>query len=105
RCARPPRRGRRPDPRCRLALSAERGMPNQEGKMSTTARDENALTARNRSVDVDGAMLVYRRFGNADSAAPPLLCPQHFCGNLDNWNPAFVDCIARERQVMLLNGG
>ena len=73
--------------------------------MSTTATDENALTAGNRSVDFDGATLVYRRFGNAESQAPPLLCLQHFRGNLDNWNPAFVDCIARERQVMLLNGG
>jgi pimeloyl-ACP methyl ester carboxylesterase len=71
--------------------------------MSTTATDENALTARNRSVDVDGATLVYRRFGNAESVAPPLLCLQHFRGNLDNWDPALIDRIAREREVILLD--
>jgi pimeloyl-ACP methyl ester carboxylesterase len=71
--------------------------------MSNTARDENALTAPNRSVEVDGATLVYRRFGNAESQAPPLLCLQHFRGNLDNWDPALVDRIAREREVILLD--
>jgi pimeloyl-ACP methyl ester carboxylesterase len=71
--------------------------------MSTTATHENALTARNRSVEVDGATLVYRRFGNAESEAPPLLCLQHFRGNLDTWDPALVDRIAREREVILLD--
>jgi hypothetical protein len=28
---------------------------------------ENALSARNRTVDVDGETLVYRRLGNADA--------------------------------------
>jgi pimeloyl-ACP methyl ester carboxylesterase len=71
--------------------------------MSSTATDETALTARNRSVEIDGATLVYRRFGNAESAAPPLLCLQHFRGNLDNWDPALIDRIAREREVILLD--
>jgi pimeloyl-ACP methyl ester carboxylesterase len=71
--------------------------------MSTNATDENALTARNRSVEIEGARLVYRRFGNAESQAPPLLCLQHFRGNLDNWDPALVDRIAREREVILLD--
>jgi pimeloyl-ACP methyl ester carboxylesterase len=71
--------------------------------MSTTATDETALTARNRSVDVDGATLVYRRFGNAESQAPRLLCLQHFRGNLDNWDPALIDRIAGEREIILLD--
>ena len=70
--------------------------------MSTTATDENALTARNRSVEIEGATLVSRRFGNAESQAPPLLCLQHFRGNLDTWDPALIDRIAREREVILL---
>src|SRR5690242_6957382 len=71
--------------------------------MSSTATDENALTARNRSVEIDGATLVYPRLGNAESAVPPLLCLQHFRGNLDNWDPALIDRIAREREVILLD--
>jgi hypothetical protein len=38
---------------------------------------------------------VYRRFGNAQTDAPPLLCLQHFRGNLDNWDPALVDRLAQ----------
>jgi pimeloyl-ACP methyl ester carboxylesterase len=71
--------------------------------MSTVAKAEYALTAGNRSVEVDGETLVYRRFGNGESDAPPLLCPQHFRGNLDNWDPALVDRMAQEREVILLD--
>ena len=60
------------------------------------------LTAPNRSVDVDGDTLVYRRFGKERLDAPPLLCLQHFRGNLDSWDPALVDRIAQERQVIVL---
>ncbi len=60
------------------------------------------LTAKNRSVDVDGDSLVYRRFGDGQTDAPPLVCLQHFRGNLDFWDPTLVDRIAREREVILL---
>jgi pimeloyl-ACP methyl ester carboxylesterase len=60
------------------------------------------LTAVNRSVDVDGETFFYRRFGNAAAVAPPLVFLQHFRGNLDTWDPALVDRIAEQRQVILL---
>src|SRR4029079_14454297 len=60
------------------------------------------LTAENRAADIEGAMLVYRRFGNEQQGQAPLLCLQHFRGNLDFWDPALVDRIAREREVILL---
>ena len=69
--------------------------------MNTTVANDNALTAGNRSVEVDGETLVYRRFGNVESEAPPLLFLQHF-RNLDTWDPALVDRIAQEREVILL---
>jgi pimeloyl-ACP methyl ester carboxylesterase len=71
--------------------------------MSTTTTAETALSAENRSVEVDAETLVYRRFGNAESAAPPLLFLQHFRGNLDTWDPALVDRVAVEREVILLD--
>jgi pimeloyl-ACP methyl ester carboxylesterase len=61
------------------------------------------LTAENRSVDIEGATLVYRRFGTAETDAPALLCLQHFRGNLDNWDPALVDRLATEREVILVD--
>src|SRR5207245_274354 len=60
------------------------------------------LTAENRSIEVGGDTLVYRRFGNTQTNAPPLLCLQHFRGNLDFWDPALVDRIAQDREVILL---
>jgi pimeloyl-ACP methyl ester carboxylesterase len=43
----------------------------------------------------------YRRFGV--SGATPLVLLQHFRGNLDNWDPALTDALAREREVMLVD--
>ena len=60
------------------------------------------LTAENRSVEIDGATLVYRRFGNRKPGAAPLVCLQHFRGNLDFWDPILVDRIAQDREVILL---
>jgi pimeloyl-ACP methyl ester carboxylesterase len=59
------------------------------------------LTAENRTVEFDGDTLVYRRFGNTHNT-PPVLCLQHFRGNLDFWDPTLVDRIAQDREVILL---
>jgi pimeloyl-ACP methyl ester carboxylesterase len=72
-----------------------------EAIMSTTATG-SALSAENRSLEIDGATLRYRRIG-VGASAPPLLCLQHFRGNLDNWDPALVDLLAADREVILLN--
>jgi pimeloyl-ACP methyl ester carboxylesterase len=60
------------------------------------------LTAENQAADIEGATLVYRRFGNGRSGQAPLLCLQHFRGNLDFWDPILVDRIAGDREVILL---
>jgi pimeloyl-ACP methyl ester carboxylesterase len=80
--------------------------------MSTTGIDQGApgaapdtgsqLTAENRSVEINAATLVYRRFGNPETNASPLVCLQHFRGNLDFWDPILVDRIAQDREVILL---
>src|SRR5436305_13482605 len=61
------------------------------------------LTAANQSIQIDGDSFVYRRFGNQQTDAPPLLGLQHFRGNLDSWDPALVDRLARDREVILLD--
>jgi pimeloyl-ACP methyl ester carboxylesterase len=63
----------------------------------------NQLTAENRAAEVDGETFVYRRFGSDRTDAPPLLCLQHFRGNLDNWDPALVDRLAEDREVIQLD--
>ena len=67
--------------------------------IATADQVATAVSAENRSVEIEGAMLVYRRFGDGASDAPPLLCLQHFRGNLDNWDPALVDRLAGDREV------
>ncbi|MBU9517593.1 alpha/beta hydrolase [Burkholderia multivorans] len=51
-------------------------------------------------VDAFGVRYAYRRFGN-DGGGRPLLCLQHFTGTLDNWDPAIVDALARDREIIL----
>jgi pimeloyl-ACP methyl ester carboxylesterase len=59
-------------------------------------------TAPNLSVDAaNGAAYAYRRFGKVGTV--PVVFFQHFRGNLDNWDPALVDDIAAEREVILLD--
>src|SRR4051794_13353745 len=61
------------------------------------------LTAENQAIKIDGASFVYRRFGNEQTDAPPLVCLQHFRGNLDNWDPSLVDRLATDREVILVD--
>jgi pimeloyl-ACP methyl ester carboxylesterase len=75
----------------------------QLGRDTRTADAGNQLTAENRSVQIDGDSFVYRRFGDDHTDAPPLIGLQHFRGNLDSWDPALVDRLAQDREVILLD--
>jgi pimeloyl-ACP methyl ester carboxylesterase len=59
------------------------------------------MTAVTQFVDAAGVRFAYRRFGVA--GATPLVMLQHFRGNLDNWDPALTDGLAREREVILVD--
>ncbi|MGW2031474.1 alpha/beta fold hydrolase [Streptomyces sp. NPDC001811] len=57
------------------------------------------VDAPNQVVDAaNGVRYAYRRCGPADS--PPLVLLQHFLGTLDSWDPALVDALAAERDVI-----
>lgn len=59
-------------------------------------------TAPNLSVEApNGTRYAYRRFGK--TGGTPVVFLQHFRGNLDNWDPALVDDIAAEREVVLVD--
>src|ERR1700694_1834018 len=64
---------------------------------------DGQLTAENLSLEVGEVSFVYRRFGNAQTAAPALVMLQHFRGNLDNWDPALVDRLAQDREGILVD--
>src|SRR3954466_13297269 len=75
--------------------------------MSTSVQaapdSDSQLTAENLSVEVGDDSFTYRRFGDAQTDALPLVMLQHFRGNLDNWDPLLVDGLARDREVVLVN--
>lgn len=52
---------------------------------------------------VNGVSFVYRRFGDTQAIAPPLMLLRRFRGNLDSWDPALVDRLAQDREVILVN--
>src|SRR5579862_5137728 len=45
----------------------------------------------------NGIEYVYRDVGEG---AVPVVLLQHFCGNLDNWDPALIDALAASRRVV-----
>jgi pimeloyl-ACP methyl ester carboxylesterase len=55
--------------------------------------------APTRFAQVDGIRFAYRRFG--DPVGTPIVLLQHFMGNLDNYDPAITDALARGREVIL----
>jgi pimeloyl-ACP methyl ester carboxylesterase len=48
----------------------------------------------------DGVTYAYRRLGGPSPDGIPLVLLQHFRGNIDNWDPALVDGLAAEREVI-----
>ncbi|MFF8593858.1 alpha/beta fold hydrolase [Streptomyces sp. NPDC015220] len=58
-------------------------------------------TAPTRFAEADGVRYAYRRLGSGGEV--PLVLLQHFTGNLDNWDPALVDALAADREVILVD--
>ena len=68
--------------------------------MTTTTDLANAELLRVAAPN--GIDYAYRRFGNTAAGAPVVFL-QHFRGNIDNWDPALIDPIAAEREVILFD--
>ena len=61
------------------------------------------LAAPNSVVSAaNGIDYAYRQVGEG---TPALVLLQHFRGNLDNWDPALVDALARDRRVVTFDNG
>jgi pimeloyl-ACP methyl ester carboxylesterase len=58
-------------------------------------------TAPTQFVEANGIRFAYRRFGKPDGV--PLVFNQHFTGTMDHWDPAVIDGLAKEREVILFN--
>src|SRR5882757_7690220 len=69
--------------------------------MSGTNSDSNT-TAPTQLLPGKQETYAYRRLGGG--IRRPLICLQHFTGTLDNWDPAVVDPLASDREVILFDG-
>ncbi len=58
-------------------------------------------TAPTQFVEANGIRFAYRRFGKKQGL--PLVFNPHLLGNLDSWDPAVTDGLAREREVIVSN--
>ena len=65
---------------------------------ATSSPGSEYLAAPNSVVSAaNGIDYAYRQVGEG---TPALVLLQHFRGNLDNWDPALVDALARDRRVV-----
>lgn len=70
--------------------------------MATITKELSALSAieaRTQFVEVKGEKIAYRVIGSGD----PLFALNRFRGTMDDWDPAFVDALATQRQVILFD--
>jgi pimeloyl-ACP methyl ester carboxylesterase len=68
---------------------------------STSVRSITATTVETQFTTAAGADFAYRRLGRGPEV--PLVMLQHFRGNLDNWDPALLDALAIDREVILVD--
>jgi len=62
------------------------------------------VNAPNLSIEAsNGVKYAYRRFGNTQTQALPVIFFVHYRANLDNWDPALIDAIAEQREVILMD--
>src|SRR5260370_22767761 len=60
-----------------------------------------ATTVPTQFVEANDVRFAYRRWSKRSGV--PLVFNQHFTGNLDNWDPAILDGLAKEREVIIFN--
>src|SRR6202047_879970 len=64
-------------------------------------RAYTGTTVPTQFVEAKGIPFAYRSRGKRGCL--PLVFNQHFTGNLDNWDPAVLDRLAKEREVIIFN--
>jgi pimeloyl-ACP methyl ester carboxylesterase len=58
-----------------------------------------AVNSQNQFAEVNGKKIVYRSIGEGE---PIILC-QRFRGNMDDWDPAFLDALAKHYSVIIFD--
>jgi pimeloyl-ACP methyl ester carboxylesterase len=72
----------------------------KENNMSNTS-DYLAISACTERLKVDGVTYAYRSFGKPSKH--PLVLLQRFRGTMDDWDPALLEILARDRQIVVFD--
>jgi pimeloyl-ACP methyl ester carboxylesterase len=83
----------------RLALGAAFSVMTAGGAFAAPVATHN--TAPNQFVEADGVRYAYRQLGSQTGV--PVILLQHFRGNMDYWDPALTDGLAKQRPVYLFD--
>src|SRR5260370_9778616 len=78
-----------------------RSTPSIITKEDSTMSTYTAITAPRQFVEANGIRFAYRRWGKRSGL--PLVFNHHLNGNLDNWDPAVLDGLAKDREVIIFN--
>jgi pimeloyl-ACP methyl ester carboxylesterase len=66
--------------------------------MSTSTAVRGYVASETKKIDAaNGISYAYRELGSSEI---PLVCFQHFRGNLENWDPTLIDPLAENRRVI-----
>lgn len=71
--------------------------------MAATPENATYETATNKFITVDGIKYAYRFFGNQQSGNLPLYMNTHFRGNMDWWDPLFINPLAARRPILFID--
>lgn len=71
----------------------------EENNSSNIKLEVNATNSKTQFAEINGRKIAYRSIGKGD---PMILC-QRFRGNLDDWDPAFLDALAKNYNVIIFD--
>lgn len=74
------------------------GLMAESVSAATSQTLENAPT---KFVEAAGTRYAYREIGNGESV--PLVLLQHFTGTMDYWDPALINALAKDREVIVFD--
>ncbi|WP_448659098.1 alpha/beta fold hydrolase [Sphingomonas sp. CJ99] len=66
---------------------------------SPGARAQSAVTVPTQYLEAEGRRIAYRSVGSGT----PLILALRFRGNLDSWDPAFIDALAKDFRVIMFD--
>src|SRR5688572_29238145 len=73
----------------------------KEAGIASSYTVERLETAPNEFIANAGITFAYRRLGTRHGT--PLILLQHFSGNMDSWDPAVVNALAKDRPVVVFD--